>query len=94
MCDDFFEDHLDENIFDPDNDFEEDLIDDHSDIEDSEFSDEESINEEPLENEGNRVFDMAEKVIFSSMIIGNAIEDSLDEKRRRERLKSIEKRNK
>jgi hypothetical protein len=88
MCDDFFEDNFEDNLFDPDNDFEEDLMDEHVDIEYSEFANDESLIQESGESDESRLIDMAETVIFGSMIVGNAIEESLDEKRRLELLRT------
>ena len=90
MCDDFF-DGWDDSFSDPDSDFEEDLMDEYADTEYAESTDKESINQESLESEENRLFDMAETVILGSMVVGNAIEESLDEKKRRKLLQSDDK---
>ncbi len=79
MCDDFFEDYFEDNIFDCDKDYDEDCADEYV------------INGEELidvfdgpggspEQEEQRSFDLAEALIFGSMIYGNAYEEMLDDK--------------
>lgn len=91
MCDDFFDDPIENNSFDSDNDCEEDFADEHP-FDDTELMDMPCESHSSTEQEEQRCFDLAETLIFGSMIYGNAYEEAIDEKRRRELLQSEEKR--
>ena len=94
MCDDFFDDYFEDNLFDPSDDFEEDIAEEYTFNDSDDFISEESIDQETAENYENRQFDMAEAVIFGSMVVGNAIEESRDEKRRKQLIDSEDDQNK
>ena len=84
MCDDFFEDTFEDNFFDPDNDFQEDLVDEYAfDDTDNLFNDKPN-NKESGKSQEDRLYDAAEILIFGSMIFGNAYEEGIDEKRRKQ----------
>ena len=94
MCDDFFEDHFDDNIFDPDNDFEEDMADDTGRewYEDDEYLLDESEANSSLDSPDSKPdsFDLAEAMLLG--MIGGAFYDSaVDEKRQLKRAKSENK---
>lgn len=87
MCDDFFEDNFEENVFDCDKDYDEDCADEYGEGPIDVF-------DEPgrsPEKEEQRLFDLADVIIFGSMIYGNAYEEELDDKKRKQLLQSDEK---
>lgn len=87
MCDDFFEDHFENDTFDSGNDYDEDFADEYGE----ELID---VFDEPgrlPEKEEQRLFDLGDAIIFGSMIYGNAYEEGLDDKKRKQLLKSREK---
>ena len=94
MCDDFFEDHFEDDIFDSDTEYEEDLEDevDGEWYEDNEnMIDESGIDNSPViaDNQSDH-FDLADAILLG--MIGGAIYDTVtDEKRRLNRLKSEDK---
>jgi len=92
MCDDFFDDMdgFEDAMFDPNNDFEEDIAGEFFQSEDEDYHDNflDQL-ESDIKNEQN--ITLAEAMIVGTMVVGNAMEESLDEKRRRKLLQSNDK---
>lgn len=89
MCDDFFEDTFEDNLFDPDNDFQEDLAGEYDggewygDAEDTftaNFDEESAVAGEEANMEAT--FNQVDALIIGTMIAGQAIEDAKDGKSR------------
>ena len=95
MCDDFFEDHFEDNIFDPSNDFEEDLAGEYAGgewYEDSENIIAESVTDNsPITPDINSdQFDLSDAILLG--MLGGAVYDStVDENQQLKRVKSKDK---
>ena len=94
MCDDFFDDDMDgmdDAMFDPSDDFQEDLFDEQNDGLEGLIDEDPEAQVSSVDTNGK--VDMADAVIMGSMIVGNAYEEAIDEKRRAELIKKMREKN-